>query len=48
MPSDKELLAKMEQALKSNDGRFSAAVLEIVNSRQFHNRRAEATVAAAK
>jgi len=47
MPSDKALLAKMEQALKSNDGRFSAAALEIVKSRQFRNRRAEAAVATA-
>ncbi len=47
MPSDKDLLARMEQALKSKDGRFSAAVQEIVKSRQFLNRRAETAVAAA-
>jgi len=48
IPSDKDLLARMEQALESSEGRFSAAVQEIVKSRQFRNRRAEATVAAAK
>lgn len=45
MPSDKSLLAKMQATLKQNGGKFSAAVLEVVNSRQFLNRRSEAVVA---
>ena len=45
MPSDKALLAKMQATLKQNGGKFSAAVLEVVNSRQFLNRRSEAVVA---
>ncbi|WP_395746447.1 DUF1592 domain-containing protein [Prosthecobacter sp.] len=47
MPSDKALLAKMQTTLKQNGGKFSAAVLEVVNSRQFLNRRSEAVMAAA-
>jgi hypothetical protein len=35
----------MQASLKAQNGHFSAAVLEIVKSRQFLNRRAEATVA---
>ncbi|WP_395717142.1 DUF1592 domain-containing protein [Prosthecobacter sp.] len=45
LPSDKKLLQQMQASLKANNGKFSAAVLEIVKSRQFLNRRAEATVA---
>lgn len=45
LPSDKQLLTQMQTALKQNGGRFSAAVFEIVKSRQFLNRRNEATVA---
>lgn len=45
LPSDKKLLTQMQTSLKANSGKFSAAVLEIVKSRQFLNRRAEATVA---
>ncbi|OYW29069.1 MAG: hypothetical protein B7Z47_05215, partial [Chthoniobacter sp. 12-60-6] len=39
MPSDKALLAQMQGALKKNNGKFSAAVLDVVSSRQFLNRR---------
>lgn len=46
LPSDKKLLAQMQSSLKANGGKFSAAVLEIVKSRQFLNRRNESTVAA--
>jgi hypothetical protein len=35
----------MQQAMKVNGGKISAAVLTIVNSRQFLNRRNEAAVA---
>ena len=45
LPSDKKLLQQMQASLKAQNGHFSAAVLEIVKSRQFLNRRAEATVA---
>lgn len=45
LPSDKKLLQQMQTSLKAQNGKFSAAVLEIVRSRQFLNRRAEATVA---
>lgn len=45
LPSDKKLLTQMQISLKANSGKFSAGVLEIVKSRQFLNRRAEATVA---
>jgi hypothetical protein len=45
LPSDKKLLQQMQASLKANNGKFSSAVLEIVKSRQFLNRRAEATVA---
>ncbi|MDB6005267.1 MAG: hypothetical protein JWR15_2254, partial [Prosthecobacter sp.] len=47
MPSDKALLTHMQAALKQNNGKFSAAVLDIVNSRQFLNRRSEPAMAAA-
>lgn len=45
LPSDKKLLQQMQASLKANNGKFSAAVLEIVKSRQFLNRRAEPSVA---
>ncbi len=45
LPSDKKLLQQMQASLKANGGHFSAAVLEIVKSRQFLNRRAEPAVA---
>jgi hypothetical protein len=35
----------MQTSLKANGGKFSAAVLEIVKSRQFLNRRGEPQVA---
>jgi hypothetical protein len=44
-PSDKKLLQQMQASLKTQNGKFSAAVLEIVKSRQFLNRRAEPQVA---
>lgn len=44
LPSDKKLLTQMQASLKANQGKFSAAVLEIVKSRQFLNRRAEPAV----
>jgi hypothetical protein len=45
LPSDKKLLQQMQASLKANGGKFSAALLEIVKSRQFLNRRAEPQVA---
>lgn len=45
MPSDRKLMAQMQDSLKKNGGKFSAAVLDIVQSRQFLNRRNEPTVA---
>lgn len=45
MPSDKALLTQMKDSLKKNGGKFSAAVLDIVTSRQFLNRRNEPVVA---
>lgn len=44
LPSDKKLLQQMQASLKANNGKFSAAVLEVVKSRQFLNRRAEPSV----
>jgi hypothetical protein len=41
MPGDKELLARMSAAVQAREGRVSAAVVEIVTSRQFLNRRNE-------
>ena len=41
-PTDTDLLEKMASAIRSYDGRVSAAVVEIVTSRQFTNRRREA------
>lgn len=45
LPSDKALIAHMQDSLKKNGGKFSAAVLDVVNSRQFLNRRNESTMA---
>jgi hypothetical protein len=39
LPTDKKLLTSISQQLKTGDGNFSTAVLAIVNSRQFLNRR---------
>jgi hypothetical protein len=41
MPGDKELLARMSAAVQASEGRVSAAVVEIVTSRQFLHRRNE-------
>jgi hypothetical protein len=45
LPSDKKLFRQMQASLKANNGKFSAAVLQIVKSRQFLNRRAEPSMA---
>jgi len=45
MPSDKLLIAQMQDSMKKNGGKFSAAVLDVVRSHQFLNRRSEQTVA---
>ncbi len=45
LPSDRKLLAQMQDSLKKNNGKFSAAVVEVIKSRQFLNRRNEAAVA---
>lgn len=45
LPSDRALLAQMQAALQQNGGRVSAAVVQIVSSRQFLNRRNEPAVA---
>lgn len=47
LPSDKDLLAKMQDSLKKNNGAVSAIVTDIVTSRQFLNRRNEAPALAA-
>jgi hypothetical protein len=39
LPTDKPLLQSITQSMKSGDGNISTAVLAIVNSRQFLNRR---------
>ena len=41
LPSDKELLSEITKAIGSNDGKVSAAVIKVVTSRQFMNRRNE-------
>ncbi len=41
LPTDKPLLETMQAELKKADGHFSAAVLTLVQSRQFQNRRNE-------
>jgi hypothetical protein len=45
LPSDKELISSMQNALSKANGKVSAAVVEIVQSRQFLNRRNEPVVA---
>lgn len=45
LPSDKALIAQMQDSLKKNNGKFSATVLTIINSRQFLNRRNEPAIA---
>ena len=47
LPTDKPLLTEMQAALAANQGHVSAAVLTIVKSRQFLNRRVETTVTSA-
>lgn len=42
LPSDKELVAGITDAIRADDGKVSAAVVKIVTSRQFMNRRNEA------
>ncbi len=48
LPSDRKLMSQMQDSLKKNSGHFSAAVLEVVKSRQFLNRRNEPAVAGAE
>ena len=45
LPSDKALITQMQDSLAKNNGKFSAAVLSIIRSRQFLNRRGEPAVA---
>jgi hypothetical protein len=45
LPTDKALIAQMQQAMKAHGGTMSAAILTVVNSRQFLNRRNEGAVA---
>lgn len=45
LPSDKDLLAKMQESLAKQSGAVSAIVADIVTSRQFLNRRNEPVVA---
>lgn len=45
LPTDKILIAKMQDALQASGGKPSAAVLTLVNSRQFLNRKVESPVA---
>jgi len=46
LPSDKGLLTEIASAIETGDGRVSAVVTRIVTSRQFLNRRNEATAVA--
>ena len=48
MPTDKPLMKKMQDDLKAGGGKFSIAVVDIVNSRQFLNRRGELQATASK
>lgn len=41
LPTDKLLIEDMQKNLKANDERFSTAILTVVNSKQFLNRRNE-------
>ncbi len=45
MPSDKPLIAEMKAALKNSSVKVSSAVLTIIQSRQFLNRRVDKSVA---
>ena len=45
LPSDKALMAKMQDSLKNNGNKFSSAVLSIVTSHQFLYRRNDQSVA---
>jgi hypothetical protein len=45
LPTDKPLMKKMQEDLKGEGGKFSAGVVDIVNSRQFLNRRADKPMA---
>ena len=45
LPSDKALITQMQDSLAKNNGKFSTAVLTIIRSRQFLNRRGESAVA---
>lgn len=47
LPSDKALLDQIAESVSVKDGRVSAAVIEIVTSRQFRNRRHEVSALAA-
>lgn len=42
LPSDEALLESIKESIRKNDGKVSAAVIGIVTSRQFLNRRGEA------
>jgi hypothetical protein len=41
LPTDKLLIEEMQKNLKTNDDRFSTAILTVVHSKQFQNRRNE-------
>ena len=45
LATDKPLMKKIQDDLKAGGGRFSIAVLDLINSRQFLNRRGEHPVA---
>ena len=45
MPTDKALMAQMQDTLKKNGNKFSSAVLAVVNSHQFLYRRTDVSVA---
>jgi hypothetical protein len=47
LPTDRDLLERMVAAIRAHDGRVSAAVVEIVQSRQFRQRRGEAVAVTA-
>lgn len=44
LPTDKQLIAKMQSAMQAGGGKPSAAVLTLVNSRQFLNRKIESSI----
>lgn len=45
IPTDKDLIGRMQRAIQANGGKPSAAVLTLVSSRQFLNRKTESSVA---